>query len=223
MIKVVFCLPGKSFSNYFLESWSNLLYACPQLEVKPAMRWATSSNVYHVRNLCLMGQPELGKDQKVFNGQIDYDYIMWIDSDSVFTNKDFVKLLGQMENNKNIHILSGLYLKDGGKEYTAVLGLNSKYYEKHGKPKTLTPEDLRHKNKILKVDYTGMGFMLVRRGVFESIDYPWFQPMRLQGSSGFIGFTGEDASFCLRAKEKGFDTYIDPTLVIGHEKSVILR
>jgi hypothetical protein len=223
MIKVVFCLPGKTFTNYFLESWSNLLSACPNLGITPTVRWAVSSNVYNVRNLCLKGSPELGKDQKVFNGEISYDYIMWIDSDSVFTNDDFNKLFDQMKNNTKIDILSGLYLKEGGKEFTAVEKIDTDYHERHGKPASLTPSDIKGKTKLIKVDYTGMGFMMVRRGVFESLDYPWFQPLGMQGASGLVNFTGEDASFCIRASQKGYPTYVDPTLVIGHEKSIILR
>jgi hypothetical protein len=223
MIKVVFCIPGKTFSNYFMEAWSNLLSQCGNFKVAPILRWAYTSNVYQVRNLCLMGRPELGKDQKVFQGQNKYDYIMWIDSDSVFAPNQFKKLLDQMEKNKNLHILSGLYLKEGGKEYTTVLKWNSKFFEKRGKPKSLTPKDIVGKNGLIKVDYTGLGFMLVRQGVFESLDYPWFQPMGIQGDSGLVGFTGEDASFCIRAKEKGFETFVDPKTIIGHEKSIILK
>jgi len=32
---------------------------------------------------------------------------------------------------------------------------------------------------------------------------------------------GEDISFCLRAKEKGFKIYIDPLIKVGHEKKIV--
>jgi GT2 family glycosyltransferase len=223
MIKVVFCLPGRTFSNYFMESWSNLLFNCPALNVTPFMHWAAGSNVYNVRNLCLGGESEFGLNQKPFQGKIPYDYIMWIDSDSVFTPEQFRSLITQMEENKNLHILSGVYVKENRKELTAVLKWNDSYFDKHGSSKFLRPKDIKGKKGLIKVDFNGMGFMMVRRGVFESLTFPWFQPMGIQNNGQTIGFASEDASFCLRAKEKGFDTFIDPEIYIGHEKPTILR
>lgn len=187
------------------------------------MRWAVSSNIYGVRNLCLMGEAEFGPNQKPFQGTIDYNYIMWIDSDSIFTPEQFKSLLDQMEENINLHILSGVYIKENQKEYTAVLKWNDAYFDKHGSSKFLTPKDLKGKTKLIKVDFTGLGFIIIRKGVFESLTYPWFQPMGIQNKGQSVGFAGEDAAFCLRAKEARFDTYIDPKISIGHEKPIILR
>ena len=223
MIKVIFCLPGRTFSNNFLRSWTDLLLSCSSFEVEAITRFAVTSNVYSVRNLCLMSQPEKGSDQKPFQGQIPYDYIMWIDSDSVFEPLQFASFLDQMEENKNLHILSGVYLKEFTREYTAVLEWKNDYFRKYGRPQFLTPKDLKGKTKLIKVEVSGMGFMMVRFGVFEKITYPWFQPMGISDGEKTVGFTGEDASFCIRAKEAGFDTWIDPKIVIGHEKPVILR
>ena len=65
-----------------------------------------------------------------------------------------------------------------------------------------------------------MGFMLVKKGVFESLAYPWFRPLEKR-IGDMTDFTMEDVSFCLRAKEKGFKVYIDPQVRLGHEKRVI--
>ena len=167
MTKVVFCLPGKSFSNNFLESWTKLLLHCLSFNLQIAMKWAYTSNVYQVRNLCLMGKPTLGIDQKPFGGNLDYDYIMWIDSDSVFTPEQFARLFAQMEQNKDLHILSGLYFREGKKNFATVLNLKSKYFEKHGEAKFLTPKDIKGLKGLLRVDYTGMGFMMIKYGDFR--------------------------------------------------------
>jgi len=55
--------------------------------------------------------------------------------------------------------------------------------------------------------------MLVKAEVFDQLDQPF-----TQDAHG----TGEDALFQIRAKELGFRSYIDPTLVVGHEKMMIL-
>jgi len=74
---------------------------------------------------------------------------------------------------------------------------------------------------LLEVAYNGMGFMLVKRGVFESLDYPWFRPIEKQIGE-MVDFTMEDVGFCLRAKENGFGVFIDPLVRVGHEKKVVL-
>ena len=38
-----------------------------------------------------MGKPDNGPDQLLFDGQ-EYDYILWLDDDIVFTPEDFEKL-----------------------------------------------------------------------------------------------------------------------------------
>ena len=55
-----------------------------------------TSNVYHVRNMCLGGDVTKGARQKPFQGNIDYDYIMWIDSDMVFKPEDFTALINTL-------------------------------------------------------------------------------------------------------------------------------
>ena len=49
--------------------------------------------------------------------------------------------------------------------------------------------------------------------IYEKIDYPWF---------GMINNYGEDISFQLRAKDAGIDSYVDTSIIVGHEKSVVL-
>lgn len=220
MIKIVFCIPGKLFSNHFLKSWSDLLVSCESFDVSPIFSMAYNPNIYKVRNLCLMGDAKLGQNQKPFSGKLDYDYIMWIDSDSVFTPHDFKTLLDKMEKDKSLNILSGLYLSID-RAYTAGRVLKNNL-QGNLEATPLTLEDVAGQS-LIKVDYAGMGFMLVRQGVFESLKYPWFYPMVVGDSSRVLGFLTEDIGFCIQAESKGYATYIDPTVNIGHEKSIILR
>jgi hypothetical protein len=66
-----------------------------------------------------------------------------------------------------------------------------------------------------------MGFMLVKKGVFEKLEYPWFKPIEKQIGT-MVDFTMEDVAFCLRAKEKGFQIFIDPKIRPGHVKQITL-
>lgn len=223
MINVVFCIPGKVFSYNFLKCWTNLLLQLPAYNVRPKLHSSVSSNVYLARDLCLTEKTQGGLHKKPFEGNIDYDYIMWIDSDSVFNPEDFKNILDQMEENPDLPILSALYFKDEGKEFSAVERVDKDHLEKYGTPKFLTPNDIKGKKELLRIEYNGLGFMMVRFGVYEKITYPWFQPVLFYHNHNVIGFASEDASFCLRAKEAGFDVWVDPKIIIGHEKSFVWK
>jgi hypothetical protein len=62
---------------------------------------------------------------------------------------------------------------------------------------------------------------LVKKGVFESLEYPWVQPTWFD-EDGIYEMTTTDCGFMHRAAEKGFETYIDPNIIVGHEKTEIL-
>ena len=79
--------------------------------------------------MCLGASVSRGKGQKPFNGQIDYDYIMWIDSDIVFIPQHFQKLLSH----KKEDIVSGIYMKDDGKHFAICKEWDEEYFSKHGR------------------------------------------------------------------------------------------
>lgn len=178
-------------------------------------------NRYFVCNACLGGSSIGGKDQKPFQGKVDYDYLMWIDSDQVFEPQQFFNLLNKAKQT-NTSILSGLYLMQGGEVFATVEDWDKEFFKKNGYFKFLTPEDVSSRKEIFKVSYTGFGWLLVKKGVFESLDYPWVQPTWFD-EDGIREMTTTDCGFMHRAAEKGFDTYIDPTIIVGHEKTQILK
>tara|TARA_Y100000589_G_C27121359_1_gene616617 strand:- start:279 stop:926 length:648 start_codon:yes stop_codon:yes gene_type:complete len=215
-MKILFCLPGPSFSGKFLSCWTDLIHACISTGITPLLSQRYSCNIYYVRTNCLGADVKRGEDQKPFNGEIDYDYIMWIDSDIIFKTKDFFSLL---KNGKDI--CSGLYLMEGGKQYACVENWDEEFYKKNGHFQFLEPKDLINKKNLFPVNYVGMGWMLVKRGVFESIKYPWFEPIRKK-IGNYVDFTMEDVAFCHKAIDVGFDIMIDPSVKVGHEKKIIL-
>ena len=219
--KVIFCLPGRTFSDNFLKSWTNLVTELPKHNIKWAMSQKYHVNRYFVCNSCLGGSSIGGKNQKPFQGKVDYDYLMWIDSDQVFEPWQFFNLLNKAKET-NTSILSGLYLMQGGEVFATVEDWDKEFFKKNGYFKFLTPEDVSSRKEIFKVSYTGFGWLLVKKGVFESLDYPWVQPTWFD-EDGIREMTTTDCGFMHRAAEKGFDTYIDPTIVVGHEKTQILK
>jgi hypothetical protein len=232
-IKVVFCIPGREFTANFLQSWTNLCNAMYQNGISFALSNAYSPVVYYARSACLRAHVLRGRNQKPFNAEITYDYIMWIDSDIVFTPEDFFKILQRMEQNKELQLLSGTYLMADGHHTTCVDLWDEEYFSQNGSFKFLTlPEvqaklnqpEVKAKNGIFDCVYIGFGFLMVRYGVHESFEYPFFKPQFHELKGGEIyDFSSEDASFFLELREKGIKCYVDPTVHVGHEKSIVLK
>ena len=254
MVNIIFCLPGKEFSNTFLVNWSKTLYLLTKNGYNYTISNSYDSNVFFVRNKCLGGNVLNGKDQKVFQGNADYDYIFWIDSDIIFMPEQVLNMIGQMEDNKKLNILSGLYLMEGGTEYATVDKDRFNYNEfinHNGRFPFINREEILLKNgKHFEVDYTGFGFICIRKGVFEQLEYPWFKPVfmdfevnistnkksstndlsnnvdmevkEIEETKRYISDTcSEDVAFCRMIIDKGETIICDPTIIVGHEKTII--
>jgi hypothetical protein len=76
--------------------------------------------------------------------------------------------------------------------------------------------------KLAKVYYAGMGFMMCRKGSFEKITYPWFEPIMHEIEMS-KDFSSEDVSLCIKWNEAGVNIYVDPNIIVGHEKSHVIR
>jgi hypothetical protein len=212
---IVFCFPGKSFSNNFLTSWSDVLYSCIKNGITPILATAYDPIVYYARNKVLGGNVLRGIKQKPFGGTTRYDFLMWIDSDIVFNFDQVLRLI-----KRNVSVVSGVYLMADNTHYATVKDWDTTYFAQHGSFQFLTPADMTE--DLTEVAYSGLGFMLIKYGVFESLEYPWFRPVFQQISDDIYDFSAEDVSLCQALREKGHKIYVDPTVRVGHEKSRIL-
>ena len=121
----------------------------------------------------------------------------------------------------NTDIVSGVYLMEDGKSLATVKEWDEEFFIKNRHFRFMAAEEIKDKKELIEVAYTGMGFMLVKRGVFEELEYPWFRPVEKQ-IGDMVDFTMEDVAFCLRAREKEFKILIDPAVRVGHEKKIVL-
>jgi GT2 family glycosyltransferase len=168
--------------------------------------------------MCLGADVLRGENQKPFDGKINYTHLMWIDSDTIFEPQDFQKLL---DDDKDI--VCGLYPMQNGKNYVVVKDWDEDYFKKNGSFHFLENSEIP--TNLFECVYAGMGFMLVKKGVFESIRYPWFQPIntRIKANPDIVEFTSEDVAFCLKAAENGYKIWVDPIIRVGHEKKIVIR
>ena len=88
-----------------------------------------------------------------------------------------------------------------------------------------TVESISKRRSPFTVDYAGFGWLLIKHGVWENdeMKYPWFAPKMQVFESGEVqDMCGEDVSFCLDAKEAGFEIWCDPRVRVGHEKMRVI-
>lgn len=212
---VVFCFPGKQFSGDFLRSWTATMHYLLSEKIHFLMSTEYSSMVHLARAMCMSCNVFNGQKQKLFNG-IDYTHIMWIDSDIAWHPEQIGKLLL-----RDVDIASGLYSHNG--EQFIAYYKDIDYFKEHGYFRCLSLDDVKDKNDLIEVDYCGMGFMMVKKGIFESLTYPYFTSEVVHLDENLTDIMSEDASFCMKAKEKGFKIFVDPTIEVGHEKTIIVR
>ena len=219
-----------------------------------------SSMVNFARCKCLGANVLRGPDQIPWDGKLEYDYQLWIDSDIVFNTEKFWQLLDMalpaeavteeavMENVKNEEtgeeeerqvgirqivdkenerqIAAGWYATEDGRTTSVAHWLEEDDFRSNGGVMNHEMVDgISKRKKPFTVDYTGFGWVLIKKGVFEHVDmkYPWFAPKMQVFESGAVqDMCGEDVSFCLDAMDAGFEIWCDPRIRVGHEKTRVI-
>lgn len=227
--RVVIALPGNSYSGTFLMSWTKTVDALWKNNYEIVVLNRYSSYVSFSRMQTLGLDVRRGPDQKPFGGHLDYDVWLSIDSDIVFTPEQVIELI----NNTEIHpVVSGLYMMADLKHFPCITEWDEKFFEENGTFEFLTQEDVETykqetKQKFMPVVYNGMGFFACRKGVIESMKYPYFWD-ELQtitndkGEKIMIDMCSEDVAFCRNIKKAGYDIYVNCEIRVGHEKKLII-
>lgn len=140
----------------------------------------------------------------------EYDYIVWFDSDMVFEPDTLQRLVKHLDEGKDI--ISGIYFRRA-MPYTPVL---FKWLDPNSILNSWQGYDDYPKNSVFEI--AGMGFGCVAMKTDVLLDTgesgQWFTPIK--------GF-GEDLSFCIRAKEKGYKIWCDSSIKLGHTSHSIVN
>ena len=137
----------------------------------------------------------------------EYDFILWLDSDMVFPSYVLQQF---MQDDKDI--VAGLYFR---RSYPFTPVAFSELRRENG---VLRMKDLEEwPNDLFEVDGVGFGCVLMKTDCLFDI----------AGKEGGVWFTptndaGEDAAFCIRAKEYGYKIWVDPTIKLGHVGQTVI-
>lgn len=156
----------------------------------------------------------------------DCTHVMTWDTDQVFFNSNMVNLLKVAEHT-DLPVVSGWYMATTGTGTPVIFKRDKKkilgntddfsYYKPYklsefffSLKKTPTPF-----GNITKVDGIGMGLCVIKREVFEQIEYPWFlewSPNMRQDIHHF----GEDLWFCDKCEEQDIPIHVADRVYVGH-------
>ena len=227
-MQILFSLPGNSFSSNFLLSWSMLIDSCYKKNINIVLAPGVASSLSLARSKSLGYTALGGANQLPFQGKIEYDFIMFLDSDILFKPDDFFALLESPHD-----ITSGLYMHNDSKNYNTCQKWDTEYFMKNGTFEYITPTTLEayKKNalsKYMPIAFTGLGFTLMRKGVLEKLSYPIFWsdiqtiPSNDSTKPDAVEIPSDDMAFFLNLKKAGITSYVDTSIRVGHEKLVVL-
>jgi hypothetical protein len=227
---VYFCLPGFTYSGVFLRNFVQTVFECKKAGIHVKVSQSMVPGLHYARNQVLLQQPvtqDVAHETLPFQGE-EYDHMIWIDSDIRFTSKDVFNLLDDAER-LDADAISGLYKQAEnewvagwhGKDFEEVESNNhDKYFRRL---RFISDQDLEGLDKPFEIDFCGFGFVVVRKGVMESIGYPWFRSTYLVVNSGKTHMqAGEDLLWCIMARHLGYKILCDPAIRVGHEKMRVL-
>ena len=217
---VIFCLSNDTYSPNFLVSWSELISYCMSNGIKFAISHNYDKNPYFAKNGCLGGNPRGGKKQSPFGGNVSYERMIWLDNDVLFSVQDFEKLI-----KSDKEVIGGLYMSPNNRNFMSCREMDSDKLQNEGTFEFIVPDEIEKdysQNKEMapiRVEFTGMGFLAIKRGVLERLDYPWFFPTPLEFSE-CGDFYPDDISLFKKLKKEDIPVWVDPTIILGYEKRV---
>ena len=223
MTKVVIALPGRTYSGRFMMNLLNTMMIMKSRGYDVILTNEYSSYVTFSRMKTLGLDVLKGVDQKPFDGKIDYDVWLTIDSDIVFSPEQVIELV---EDTKTYPVVSGVYRMEDLKHYACVKEWNVEYFKKMGTFQFVKVDDFERAPKFVSVAYNGMGFFACRKEVIEKLKYPYFSyPLiEIEGKDGVIirDTCSEDVAFCKNLTDAGMEIIVNTTLRVGHEKTLVI-
>jgi len=226
--KIIFGLPGDTFSSKFLLSWTatiNALWESKKYDI--IVSTGVSSYVTFARMQTLGLDVMRGISQKPFDN-MDFDVWITIDSDVIFTPQQVMDLIESTE----VHpVVSGMYRMSNLTSYAIVKDWDTEYFAKNGTFKFITPDEVTQWKtetslKYMPVNYTGMGFFAMTRDVLRKMSYPYFNAdlQEIITDEGKIlrDLCSEDVAFCKNIQKLGIPIVINTDIRVGHNKLIVI-
>lgn len=193
-VSLVKMMSGKDWSNY-------------QLDV-----------IYHNSIYIEMNRNNIVSDFMQLEEWADYDYLFFWDHDNGLYPEAFDIYMEDMEN-EDVNILSGLYYRKNEK-MLSVAGIRYPHMDAYTVDTYMFLSaglvDLTNYNGSIR-GMLGTGCMMIKRDVFNNVEYPWFETeLKKSDSMGTWGFSTEDTYFCEKAQDAGYHVHLDTRIRSPH-------
>ena len=172
---IVFCLPGRGCSYTFLKNFVQLCFDMVQSGLSIKISQDYSSMVNFARCKVLGANVLRGPNQVPWDGRLEYDYQLWIDNDIVFNTEKFWQLcdMALPAEGEEKEIVAGWYATEDGHTTSVAHWLEEDDFRKNGGVMNHeNVESISKRRTPFTVDYTGFGWVLIKKGVFENLEYP---------------------------------------------------
>lgn len=225
---VVIALPGRDYSGNFLVAWTKALHTLWSKGYEAVIINRFSSFVTFSRMQTLGLDVLRGVEQKPFNGQLNYDVWVSIDSDVIFAPEQLIELIDSTDTHP---VVSGMYRMSDLKNYAIVEHWDETFFARNGTFKFLTVEEVdawktTTGQTFMPVSYAGMGFWAMRKEALDALKYPFFdaplQEIKMPDGTQVRDMCSEDVAFCKNLEKAGYQIFVHTGLRVGHEKALII-
>ncbi len=143
--------------------------------------------------------------------QAEADYILWLDSDMVFQPDLMIRLMADIQTGKDFVSALYHYRKP---PYKPVIW---KQYRNMDLDGCMIMDQYLHypKDGLFEIEACGFGAVLMRTEMIEKV------AGKYKALFDQLPKTGEDMSFCARARHCGYKMWADPALQLGHRGYMI--
>jgi hypothetical protein len=211
---LVIATPGHSMVADYVHSLVNTLRWLDSMSLSYVFLNKQSSLVSDARERTATNTDSSNwSTNEIGSGEFTYDRILWIDSDIAWEARDVERLwLADRD------IISGLYQTD------AVGRVAAHQEDANGLPTYVDKIEFALSDDPVEVKGVGFGFVMMKQGVFETVERPWFLIRRIKWPDvDYYTMVGEDYSFCAAARAAGYSIWVHPDVKVCHYKTTIWK
>ena len=211
----IFCIPGETFSQKFLNCWSETLIYLLKESIDFIYINHYTSIVATTRNDMIRNFPGKEDEKNIlpFGNKINAKKIIFIDDDIIWTVEDLKKIIKSEKD-----IVSGFYKMNETNEF------NEYKLAAFKNEKIVLDYEIENENNLIELTECGLGFVAINFEIFQNLKFPWFEVLDFfDPNFNKVINVSEDVNFFRKARNLGYKVYGDPTIKLGHEKLKVLK
>lgn len=200
-------ITGNSFSGFYVDSITHLIVNAMSNNIKTNFIISNGPDLTHAKNYSMKGKDENGMYQLPFTDK--YDYVLMLDNTVLFNFESIMKLVDSKKD-----IIAPLYHKTNV-NYNCGIIKNNQYIP-------LTDELLKKDDEVIQeVDYVGLSCLLIKQGIIENLNYPWFYN-KIETDGEQVKYLADYLNFSKDLKDAGYKIFVNKEVKMGSEKNKVI-